>query len=68
MTTGVGDVLSVAVESLAVLVLGAGLVVGEHARAVFHRENLIVDSSVVTVLVSQVVQTLSELCDELIFL
>jgi hypothetical protein len=68
LAAGIRDVLCVVVEPLAVLVLGAGLVVGKHASAVFHRENFIVDASVVAVLVPQIVEALSQLCDELVFL
>jgi hypothetical protein len=68
LLAGVGDLVSSSVETVAVLVLGAGLVVAEHAVAVLHGENFVVDAAVVAVLVAEVVELLSELGDELIFL
>lgn len=68
LTAGVLDLIGVAVESLTVLVLRAGLVVGKHAHAVLHGENFVIDATVVAVLVAQVVQALTELSNELILL
>ena len=68
MTACVRNLIRVAVESLAVLVLRASLVVGEHAHTVLHGKYLVVHTAVVTVLISQVVKALSKLSNELIFL
>ena len=48
--------------------LGAGLVVGKHAHAILHSENLVIHSTVVAILVAQVVETLAQFGDELILL
>jgi len=56
------------VKSCPVLKFCAGLVIAKHAIAILHTENFVVDSSVVTVLISKVVKLLSEFCDQLVFL
>jgi hypothetical protein len=56
------------VESLTVVVVALGLVVLEHSDAVLHGVDLIRNTSVVSVLVSQVVQSLSEFSNQLVFL
>ena len=66
MATGVTDFVSVMVESLSVFVLAAGLVITQHADAVLHSENLVIDSAVVSVLISQVIEALSKLSDKLV--
>ena len=48
--------------------LRSGLVVGKHAKTVLHGEDLVVDATVVSVLVAQVVQTLTKLSDKLVLL
>jgi len=68
LSARVRDLVCVAVQSFAALVLTPGLVVGEHAQTVLHRENLVVHAPVVSVLVSQVVESLTQLCDQLVFL
>jgi hypothetical protein len=68
LAAGVLDLISVAVESVTVLVLSAGLVVSEHAHAVLHGENFVIDTTVVAVLVAQVVEALTKLGNELILL
>jgi hypothetical protein len=47
------------VESVTVLVFTAGSIVSEHSVAAFHVEDLVVDSTVVSVLVSKVVELLT---------
>lgn len=54
LTTSVLDIVDSSVELKSVIVLAPGLVVAEHAVAVFHRENFIVDATVVAVLVAQI--------------
>ncbi len=66
MTTGITDFISVMVESLSVFVLAAGLVITQHADAVLHSENLVIDSAVVSVLISQVIEALSKFSDKLV--
>ena len=66
MTTSVANLISIVVESFSVLMFAASFVVTEHAHSVFHCENLVVDSTVVSVLVSQVIEALSKLSDKLI--
>ena len=68
LATGIGDLVSVTVESLAVLVLAAGLVVGQHAQTVLHGEDLVIDATIVPVLVAQVVEALAQLSDQLVLL
>ena len=48
--------------------LATGLVVTEHSVSVLHRENFVVDTAVITILVSQVVELLTKLGDQLVFL
>ena len=64
----VRDLVRVAVKSLTILVLGTGFIVCQHANAILHGENLVVDTAVVTILVAQVVKTLAKLCDKLVLL
>jgi len=66
--TGICDFVASTVESQASLVLSTGFVIRKHAVAVLHVENLIIDTSIVTGLASQVVELLAELGNELIFL
>ena len=68
LATGVRDFISIAVKSLTVFVLRASFVVTEHANTVLHGKNLIVDAPVVSVLISQVIKTLTKLCNQLILL
>lgn len=46
------------VEALAIFVLAAGLVVSQHAQTVLHGEDLVVYTTVVSVLVAQVIEAL----------
>ena len=62
----VRDLIGVSVKTLAVLVLAPGFVVSEHAQAVLHGEDLVVDTTVVPVLVAQIVKALTQLGDELV--
>ena len=55
LATSVGDLIGVTVEALSVLVLAAGLVIGKHADTVLHCEDLVVNATVVTILVAEVV-------------
>ena len=68
LAASVGDFISVSVKSLAVLVLAPGFVVSEHAQAVLHGEDLIIDSTVVPVLIAQIVKALAQLSNELVLL
>ena len=68
MFTSVGDLISGTVKSFSVFVFRTSFVVREHAVAVFHGKDLIVDSAIVTVLVAQIVQLLTELSNKLVFL
>lgn len=63
----ISNLISTSIETVAVLVLGAALVVAEHAVAVLHGENFVIDTTVVTVLVAEVVELLSKFGDELVF-
>ena len=47
--------------------LATGLVVGEHAVAVLHCENFVVDASIIAVLVAEIVKLLTQFSDQLIF-
>jgi hypothetical protein len=55
------------IESVTVLMLSTGFVVSQHAVATFHGQDFVVDTTVVSVLVSEVVQLLSQLSDKLVF-
>lgn len=68
LATGVLDFIDGSVESKAVLVLTSGFVVAQHAVPVLHREDFVVDATVVAVLIPQVVELLSELSNELVLL
>ena len=48
--------------------LTSGSVVSEHSVATFHVEDLIVNTAVVSLLVSEVVELLAELSDKLVLL
>jgi hypothetical protein len=52
---------------VALIVSGTGLLVGKHSVATFHVEDFIINTAVVSLLMSQVVELLTELSDELIF-
>ena len=58
MTACVRNFIGVMVETLAVLVLATSLVVGEHTQTVLHGEDLVVNTTVVSVLVAEVVEAL----------
>lgn len=64
----VGDLVTSTVEASSVFVLRAGLVVTKHAVSVLHGENFVINTSVVSVLVAEIVQLLAELSNKLIFL
>ena len=68
LLAGLGNLVSRVVKSVPVFVLGTGLVVGEHAVATVHRENLVVYTAIITVLVAQIVQLLPQLGNQLVFL
>lgn len=67
MLAAVGNLIRSAVEAVAVFVFGTRFVIAEHAVAIFHREDFIVYTAVVAVLVAEVVELLSEFSDELVF-
>lgn len=48
--------------------LTTSFVIAKHSVAILHRENFVVDSSVVSVLISKVVKLLAELSNKLVFL
>lgn len=48
--------------------LTSSFVIAKHSVAVLHRENFVIDSSVVSVLISEVVKLLAELSNKLVFL
>jgi hypothetical protein len=62
------DFISSDIESITVFMLSTGLVVSQHAVAAFHGQDFVVDTTVVSVLVSKVVQLLSQLSNKLVFL
>ena len=68
MAAGVGNLIGVPVQSLAILVLRTGLIVGKHAYTVFHGEDFIVDAAVVAILIAQIVKPLAQLSNQLVFL
>ena len=68
MAASVRDLVSVAVKAFAVLMLATGLVVGQHAETVFHGEDLIVDTTVISILVAEIVEALPQLSNKLVLL
>ena len=68
LATGVRDLVGVAVESLAVLMLWTSLIVGKHANTILHGENLVVYTTVVAILVAQIVKSLAKLSNKLVLL
>lgn len=60
----VANIVGSAIETATVVVLAAQLVIREHAVAIFHRENFIIDSAEITILVAKVVKLLTELSNE----
>lgn len=48
--------------------LTTSFVIAKHSVAILHRKNFVVDSSVVSVLISKVVKLLAELSNKLVFL
>lgn len=67
LATLVTDFAALSVDSESGVVLIAYLVIREHSVAVFKGVNLIVDTTVVPLLVSEVVELLAEFSDELVF-
>jgi hypothetical protein len=58
---GVGNLVTATVETEAGLVLTSSFVVGEHPVAVFHVKDLVIDTTVVSGLTSEVVELLTQL-------
>ena len=65
--TGGLNLVYCSVEFKSVFMLASGFVVSQHSEPILHCENLIVDASVVAVLVSQVVQLLTQFGYQLVF-
>ena len=65
---GIRDLICTSVHPFSVLMLTTCLVVRKHTVAVFHCKDLVVNSTVVTVLVSEIVKLLTQLSDQLILL
>lgn len=53
---------------MTLIVSGTGLLVGKHSVATFHVEDFIVDTTVISVLVSEVIKLLTEFGNKLVFL
>ena len=68
LSTSVRDLIGVAIESLTVLVLGACLIICEHANTIFHGEDLVIDAAIVAILIAQIVESLAQFSDQLVFL
>jgi hypothetical protein len=63
---GFTDLITLHVECVALIVLTSGSVVGQHSVASFHVEDFVVNTAVVSLLVSEVVKLLAELSDKLV--
>ena len=68
LSASVRNLVRVAIKSLTVLVLRASLVVSEHTHTVLHGKNLVVDAAIVAILVAEIVEALTQLCDQLVLL
>lgn len=64
----VADLVGSTVETLTAFVVATGLVVLQHADAVLHSVDLVRDTAVISVLVSQIVESLTQLGNELVLL
>jgi len=67
LLAGISDFIGGSVEAVAVFMFSSGLIVAEHAVAVLHGKNLVIYSAVVTVLIAEIVELLSELSNKLVF-
>ena len=67
-TPGVLDLIHGPVESESVVMFAARFVIGEHAVAILHGEDLIIHATIVTVLVPQIVQLLPQFSNKLVLL
>ena len=63
LAAGIRDFVGITVESLAVLMLGTSLVVSEHTDSVLHSKNLVIDTSIISVLITKIVETLAKFSD-----
>ena len=68
LSASVGNLVRVAVKSLTVLVLRTSLIVGEHTHTVLHGKNFVVDAAIVAILVTEIVEALTQLGDQLVLL
>ena len=60
------DLISGNVESISVFVLSTRLVISQHTVATLHGQNFVVDSTIVSVLISEIIQLLSEFSNQLV--
>jgi hypothetical protein len=67
LLAGISDFIRGSVQAVAVFVFGSCLIIAEHAVAVFHGKDFVIDSTVVAVLVAEIVELLSELSNKLVF-
>lgn len=63
---GFTDLVRLHVKCVALIVLTSGSVVGQHSVASFHVEDFVINTTVVSLLVSEVVKLLAELSDKLV--
>jgi len=64
----VSDFIHATVQTAAVLNIGSGSLIRKLGIAVFHIENIITDTTVITFLVLEIIELFTELSNELIFL
>ena len=64
--SGISNFIHASVESGSSLHFRADFLFSEQLISILHRENLVIDSSVISLLVFQVIELLAELSDELI--
>lgn len=64
----IGNLIHAAVKSGAVLDFRSGSLVSKHLVAAFHVEDIVIDTSVISLLILEIIELLSELSNELIFL
>jgi hypothetical protein len=67
LLSAIGDLIHASVESSSALHLGSDFFFREEFISIFHGENLVVNTSVVSLLVLEIVELLSQLGDELVF-
>ena len=67
LATLVTNFTTLSIDCESGIVFGACFIIGHHSVAIFERVDLVIHSTVVSLAVTEVVELLAELCNELIF-